>query len=66
MTVETQVSAKEVVEQLLSDICYLSHKHEVQYWLDAPGTPDEKLRQVLFLARKALAVVTGKLSPEDA
>lgn len=38
---------REVIEQLLLDICYQSHRHEVQYWLDAPGTDREKLDAVL-------------------
>jgi len=56
------VEPKEVLEQLLSDICHQAHKHEVQYWLDAPGTDSEKLGNVLKLAREALHLVRH---PED-
>ena len=56
----------ECIDQLLSDICHLAHKHEVQTWLDAPGTDAEKLQQVLMLARNTLAVHRGTLDPKDA
>jgi hypothetical protein len=39
----------------LREICHLAHKHEVQYWLDAPGSDTEKLTKILVLAREALA-----------
>lgn len=57
------VSRDDVIEQLFGDICHLSHRHEVQYWLDAPGTPEERLRDILTLARKGLALVRGKIEP---
>jgi tryptophan synthase alpha subunit len=56
-----------VLEQLLSDICHLSHRHEVQHWLDAPGTPEERLRNILTLAREALYVQrTGDVTNDEA
>lgn len=55
----------EVLEQLFKDICHLSHKHQVQYWLDAPGTDDEKLRDILKMSRDGLALVQGRVEPED-
>jgi hypothetical protein len=58
------VTKDEILEQLLSDICYLSHKHEVANWKDAPGTDSEKLKNVLTLAREGLALVRGKLEPQ--
>lgn len=61
----TTPTKTEVMEQLLSDICHLAHKHEVQYWLDAPGTDGEKLAQILKLARDALALHNDKLRPQD-
>lgn len=64
--VKTAKKREEVIEQLLSDICQLAHKHEVQYWLDAKGTDAEKLKAILTLARNALAVHRGRLKPEDA
>ncbi len=60
------VTKEEVIEQLLGDICHLAHKHEVQYWLNAPGTDAKKLGQILKLSRKALAVFKDKLPPEEA
>lgn len=60
------VTRTEVLDQLLSDICHLAHKHEVQTWKDAPGTDAEKLQQILRLSRDALAVVRGKLLPKNA
>jgi hypothetical protein len=60
------ISRDEVLEQLLADICHLSYKHEVQSWRDAPGTDAEKLAAVLKLARDGLAIVRGRLRPEDA
>lgn len=64
MATET-LDAKSIMEQLLCDICYESHKHEVQTWKDAPGTDAERLGVVLVLARKALALHRGTLRPED-
>lgn len=51
------VTRTEQIEQLLSDICHLAHRHEVQYWLDAPGNPVERLREILTLSREALHLV---------
>lgn len=42
------------VEEALSRITTLAHKHEVQTWLDAKGTDEEKLRRILEIARDAL------------
>lgn len=51
-----QVTKTEILEQLLSDICHVSHKHQDQYWLDAPGTDEEKLQNINALAREALYI----------
>lgn len=45
------------LERNLLEICRLAHKHEVQHWLDAPGTDTEKLAAILPLARECLAVL---------
>jgi hypothetical protein len=45
------------LEALLAEICRLAHKHEVQTWLDAPGTDAEKLHAILSRSREALAIV---------
>lgn len=37
-----------------SAICGLSHRHEVQYWLDEPGTPEQRLGKILSIARSGL------------
>lgn len=58
------VTKDEVLQELFETICFLSHKHEVQYWKDAPGTDAEKLAEVLQHARKGLALVKGKIQPE--
>ena len=50
------------IKKLLEEICFLSHKHEVQYWLDAPGSDEEKLRKVSTMAREALALVRNEPS----
>jgi len=55
-----------VLEQLLGDICFQAHKHEVQNWLDAPGTDAERLQEVLRMARNALALLRDEIKPEDA
>jgi hypothetical protein len=47
------------LELILAEICAIAHKHEVQRWLDYPGTDAEKLAKVLGLAREALALVRG-------
>ena len=62
----TTTTKQEVLEQLLSDICFTAHKHEVQYWLDAPGTDAEKLWEVQCMARNALALLRDEIKPEDA
>jgi hypothetical protein len=56
----------EVMQQLLSDITHLAHKHEVQYWLDAPGTDAEKLLAILSLARNALALQRDEIPASEA
>lgn len=38
----------------LNEILKLAHKHEVQYWLDAPGTDAEKLAKIVTICRDAL------------
>lgn len=57
------VTTKEVLEQLLSDICFQAHKHEVQYWKDAEGTDAEKLAAILVMAREALWIVRNDRVP---
>lgn len=64
---ERQIITKDdVIRQLLEDIAYCAHRHEVQTWKDCPGTPEERLHAVLKHARSALAVMSGKLRPTDA
>lgn len=41
----------------LNEIAYRAHKHEVQYWLNAPGTDDEKLGQILGSTREMLSLI---------
>jgi hypothetical protein len=41
-------------------IARLAHKHEVQYWLDEPGTDAEKLGRILAIARDGIAQHTPK------
>jgi len=50
------------LDNILSGICQQAHKHEVQHWLDAKGTDEEKLRRILFAAREALHLIR---KPED-
>jgi hypothetical protein len=40
-------------KEALDKIMKLAHKHEVQYWLDEPGTDAEKLGRILKIARDA-------------
>lgn len=60
------ITKDDVIRQLLEDIAYCAHRHEVQTWKDCPGTPEERLHAVLKHARSALAVMSGKLRPTDA
>jgi hypothetical protein len=60
------ITRDDVIRQLLEDICYCAHRHEVQNWKDCPGTPEERLYAILKHARSGLAVLSGKLRPTDA
>ena len=42
------------IKTALNEILKLAHKHEVQYWLDAPGTDAEKLVKIVRICRDAL------------
>jgi hypothetical protein len=44
----------DAVHMCVVAITKLAHKHEVQTWLDHPGTDADKLDAVLRLAREAL------------
>jgi len=50
------------LDSLLAEICKQAHKHEVQHWLDAKGSDDEKLKRILGAARDALHLIR---KPED-
>lgn len=41
----------------LNEIAHRAHKHEVQYWLNCPGTDDEKLGQILGSTREMLSLI---------
>jgi hypothetical protein len=41
-------------KEALNEILKLAAKHEVQYWLDAPGTDAEKLAKIVRICRDAL------------
>lgn len=51
-------SLAEVVGDIKSALA-LSYKHEVEYWLDAPGTDAEKLAKITGILREALAKAEG-------
>jgi hypothetical protein len=48
-----------VVAARLDEILKLAHKHEAQYWLDAPGTDAERLARIVKIGRNALAEAKG-------
>jgi len=41
------------LKEAMAAIRFLSHKNEVQYWLNATGTDQERLFDILILAREA-------------
>lgn len=49
----------------LNEISHRAHKHEVQYWLDAPGTDDEKLAQILGSSRDMMGLVEEAAQEEN-
>ena len=42
------------LETQLGNICHQLHFHQHQYWLDAPGTLEERAQRALKVAREAL------------
>lgn len=62
---EESVTKDDVLRQLFEDICHCAHQHEVQYWKDCPGTPEERLAMILKHARNGLAVLSDKIAPCD-
>ncbi len=54
-----------MLAKILKEICHLAHKHEVHHWLDAPGTPEEKLKAILPKAREALAMANELVDNAD-
>ena len=46
-------AAAEEMRRALDKILTLAFKHEVQYWLDAPGTDAERLGQIVVICREA-------------
>ena len=55
----------DVVRQLLDDICYCLHRHEVQTWKDCPGTLEDRANIALRHARDGLALLSGRIRPQD-
>lgn len=53
------IAAGQTMKTALDKIMSLAHKHEVQYWLNAPGTDEEKLGRILNIAREAFAAAQG-------
>lgn len=47
------------LKEAMDAIRFLAFKHEIQYWLDATGTSEEKLHDILTLAREANWGVNG-------
>lgn len=41
------------LKEAMEVIRFLAFKHEVQYWNDSTGTPEEKLSSILTLARES-------------
>lgn len=56
---------EDVLRQLLEDICFCLHRHEVQTWKDCPGTLEERSVIALQHAREGLALLSGKAGPRD-
>lgn len=48
------------LKEAMVAIRFLAFKHEVQYWLDASGTTEEKMGSILTLAREANWGVKGR------
>ena len=55
------IEEKDTLRQLLEDITYCLHHHEVDTWRDCPGTDRERMTTALQHAREALGLVEGKL-----
>jgi len=56
---------KDTLRQLVEDICYCLHRHEVQTWRDCPGTIHERADIALAHARDAIGLLNGTLRASD-
>lgn len=57
MSVQLSLNEFYVLKTAVELLCKVSHRHEVQYWLDYPGTPEERLRIILDGLRSIRAML---------